>query len=126
VKPKYLVGLVAAIGVAVTAVVIAMGSQQTYVTFNDASTSGEKVQVRGTWVKAGGADYDADHNLFVFTLLDENGTSMEVHYRNAKPNNFEMAEEIVVGGRVENGVFQASSVLTKCPSKYEADSIHVG
>ena len=38
----------------------------------------------------------------------------------AKPNNFELANAIVIKGRVEGSSFHASEILTKCPSKYEA------
>jgi len=124
-KPKYIAEMVVAAGVIIVAVVFALDSQQIYMLFDDAVLSGEQVQVRGTWVKGKGAEYNPEANLFTFTLRDEAGGEMKVHYYDAKPNNFELAEEIVVGGRVENKVFVASNVLTKCPSKYEADSIHV-
>ncbi|MCB0711198.1 MAG: cytochrome c maturation protein CcmE [Ignavibacteriae bacterium] len=124
-KPKYIAGLAVGIGLVIVAVLFAVNKQQVYVLFATANESGGQVQVRGDWVKEKGAEYDADNNLFRFTLRDEAGGEMEVHYHDAKPNNFELAEEIVVGGKVENGVFMASSVLTKCPSKYEAESIDV-
>ncbi len=122
-KPKYLAGAVIGIGLVVVAVLFAVNSQQVYVLFTTAVESGGQVQVRGTWVKEKGSEYNADENLFRFTLRDEAGGEMEVHYHGAKPNNFELAEEVVVGGRVNDGIFAATSVLTKCPSKYEADSI---
>ncbi len=122
-KSKYIIGLVLGSVVAVVAVVFAMQSQRTYVTFPEAVESGRQVQVRGTWVKEHGADYSSADNLFTFTLQDEEGNAMPVRYHDAKPNNFELAEEVVVGGRVENHEFVATSLLTKCPSKYEATSI---
>lgn len=124
-KPKYIVGGVVGGVVAVVAVAFALSSQSAYVALDDALQSGEHVQVRGTWVKEEGADYNAEENLFRFTLRDEDGKTMPVEYRDAKPNNFELAEEIVVGGRVEDGVFKAKTLLTKCPSKYEATEIDV-
>lgn len=124
-KPKYIIGIIVGCLVAVVAVTFALNSQQTYVTLGDAVESGSLVQVRGTWVKEKGADYNAAENLFRFTIRDEKGNTMPVEYRDAKPNNFELAEEIVVGGRVENGTFAAKTLLTKCPSKYEATEIEV-
>lgn len=124
-KPKYIIGIILGGIIAVVAVTFALNSQQTYVTLADAVESGNQVQVRGTWVKEKGADYNASENVFRFTLRDEDGKVMPVEYREAKPNNFELAEEIVVGGRVENGMFMAKTLLTKCPSKYEATSIDV-
>lgn len=124
-KPKYIIGMILAGVIAVVAVTFALNSQQTYVTLTQAVESGNKVQVRGTWVKEKGADYNAAENIFRFTIRDEAGKTMPVEYREAKPNNFELAEEIVVGGRVENGMFMAKTLLTKCPSKYEATTIDV-
>lgn len=124
-KTKYIVGVTVGCLVAVFAVVYALGSQREYVGFGDAQESGNQVQVKGTWVKDLGSDYNSSENLFTFTMLDEEGKQMPVRYSGAKPNNFELAEEVVVGGRVEDGEFIASSLLTKCPSKYEATEIDV-
>jgi cytochrome c-type biogenesis protein CcmE len=52
-------------------------------------------------------------------MKDDKGKVIPVELIGAKPNNFEIAISVVAKGRVENGVFKASSVLTKCPSKYE-------
>jgi cytochrome c-type biogenesis protein CcmE len=34
------------------------------------------------------------------------------------PDLFAAKRNVVVGGRLEHGVFVASSIVTKCPSKY--------
>lgn len=52
-------------------------------------------------------------------MKDENNTVMRVVLDGSKPNNFEMAENIVAKGKVTDGYFHAKEVLTKCPSKYE-------
>ena len=44
---------------------------------------------------------------------------MKVVLDGAKPNNFEMAENVVAKGKVMDNYFHAKEVLTKCPSKYE-------
>jgi cytochrome c-type biogenesis protein CcmE len=44
---------------------------------------------------------------------------MKVVLDGSKPNNFEMAENVVAKGKVKDGYFYAKEVLTKCPSKYE-------
>ena len=123
---KYLIAFVIAGAAAVASVLFAVTTQQTYLTFDEARDDGGEVQVKGNWVKGSPAEYDPAENLFSFTMVDEDGTVMDIDYAGAKPNNFEMAEEVVVGGRFESGEFVATSLLTKCPSKYEADSIHVG
>ncbi len=91
-----------------------------YVNITAAKTTDRKVQVKGTWLKENGAVYDNIANTFTFTMTDETGQRVNVLYNGARPNNFEIAESIVVKGRVEGGTLHASEILTKCPSKYES------
>ncbi len=124
-KRKYIVGVLAAAGISIAAISMAVASQQAYVTFAEAVDDGGEVQVKGTWMKEDGSAYNVEQNIFAFTMVDEAGKSVPVEFHGAKPNNFEMAEEVVVGGRYEGSKFVATSLLTKCPSKYEAESIDV-
>jgi cytochrome c-type biogenesis protein CcmE len=93
-----------------------------YADFHTAVTSGKKVQVKGEWMRDTTTMYDANRNQFVFFLKDDNGLMERVVYDGARPNNFELATAVVVKGRFEQGSFHASDILTKCPSKYEADN----
>lgn len=117
---KHIVGAVAALSLVATAVFSVENSKIEYMDFAHASTSGRVAQVAGTWVKANGMQYDAELNEFRFTMADETGAEMPVVLHAAKPNNFEMSVSVVATGQVENGVFSSTNVLTKCPSKYEA------
>jgi cytochrome c-type biogenesis protein CcmE len=58
-------------------------------------------------------------------MKDDNNDQMKVVLDGAKPNNFEIANAIVVKGRYEDGVFHASECLTKCPSKYEGTATKI-
>ena len=93
-----------------------------YTDFREAHTVDRKVQVKGTWVQERETTFDADKSLFTFYMVDENGQLERVEYRGAKPNNFEIADAIVVKGKYLDGTFHADDILTKCPSKYEGDS----
>jgi cytochrome c-type biogenesis protein CcmE len=59
-----------------------------------------------------------------FRLRDLNsgqdGPSVAVLYRGSVPDQFKKGRELVVDGRLQNGVFVANegSMITKCPSKY--------
>jgi cytochrome c-type biogenesis protein CcmE len=44
---------------------------------------------------------------------------MKVVLDGAEPNNFKMAESVVAKGKVTDGYFHATDILTKCPSKYD-------
>jgi cytochrome c-type biogenesis protein CcmE len=56
-----------------------------------------------------------------FMLRDRNGTAtVPVVYHGSVPDLFRSGRDIMVDGRVKNGVFIANpgSLVTKCPSKY--------
>jgi len=91
-----------------------------YVDFKEAEKRLRKVEVKGYWQKDKETKFDGNTNTFVFYMKDDSNTEMKVIYEGAKPNNFEVAEAIVVKGKIKDGNFLASDILTKCPSKYEA------
>jgi cytochrome c-type biogenesis protein CcmE len=92
-----------------------------YADFQYAIKSHRKVQVKGEWMARRESQYDAAQGTFMFSMRDEHGTEMNVVYGGARPNNFELAQSIVVKGTVEGNCFRATEILTKCPSKYEAE-----
>ncbi len=93
-----------------------------YADFHAAVTTGKKVQVKGEWMRDTVSSYDPAKNQFVFYMKDDNGDLERVVYDGPRPNNFELANAIVVKGRFQDGYFHASDILTKCPSKYEGDN----
>ncbi len=96
-----------------------LDSKIEYSDFNKASESHSTCQVKGTWIKDRESRFDSQNNQFIFYMKDEKGVEMKVVLDGAKPNNFEMAENVVAKGKVKDGYFHAKEVLTKCPSKYE-------
>jgi len=60
-----------------------------------------------------------------FTLRDVQGTAtVPVVYKGSVPDLFRPGRDIVVEGRLQNGVFVATpgTLVTKCPSKYTPQS----
>jgi cytochrome c-type biogenesis protein CcmE len=56
-----------------------------------------------------------------FTLRDRNGTAtVPVVYRGSVPDLFRSGRDVMLDGRLKNGVFVAypGTLVTKCPSKY--------
>jgi cytochrome c-type biogenesis protein CcmE len=56
-----------------------------------------------------------------FRLRDRDGTeSVPVSYTGTVPDPFREGREVIVSGRLENGMFVAErdSLVTKCPSKF--------
>ena len=89
-----------------------------YVSFEEASRSGKKVQVAGGLVENSTEYLDATEEL-QFAMVDEEGNTLTVHYDGVKPGNFEEAVQIVAVGTYQQGVFKAEQLLVKCPSKYQ-------
>ncbi|MFA6467516.1 MAG: cytochrome c maturation protein CcmE [Bacteroidota bacterium] len=96
-----------------------------YMDFERAQTVNKKVQVKGKWVKEKEAKFDAAKSQFTFYMVDDNEQEVKVVLDGAKPNNFDIATEVVAKGRFKDGYFHANELLTKCPSKYEGDGAAV-
>lgn len=97
-----------------------------YGTISTAKKSKKTLQIVGTWYKPDGYKYDSQRDKFFFTLVDDAGDQIPVVFSGAKPNNFELSESIVVKGKVRGDTLYASSILTKCPSKYDAGGAEIG
>jgi cytochrome c-type biogenesis protein CcmE len=122
---KILLAVVVIVAGLIVGVVNFLESNVEYGDFTMAERVERTVQVKGEWVKEAQTRFDAQKGQFLFSMRDENGRVMPVVLAGAKPNNFEIATSIVAKGRLDNGVFYASNVLTKCPSKYEGDAAAV-
>ena len=62
-----------------------------------------------------------DPNYLSFVAIDSLGGTTKVVYHNTKPTDLEKSDRIVLKGKIENGVFECSDILMKCPSKYKDD-----
>ncbi len=78
---------------------------------------------RGSWARGeGGEGAEIMHHFTVVDLLDES-VRFPVEFRDVLPDTFNDTEnvDVVVEGRYrEDGVFEATVVLAKCGSRYEA------
>jgi cytochrome c-type biogenesis protein CcmE len=89
-----------------------------YTTFETATEIEGNVHVVGKWVKEKPSGFSDKSMQFSFFMEDESGNMMRVMYPKPKPNNFDQATQLVVIGKMKNGVFYANDMLMKCPSKY--------
>jgi len=63
-------------------------------------------------------DWDPQQMTLQFEIADEGG-SLPVTYEGVRPDMFgDEAEAVVEGRYAANGVFEATNLLLKCPSKY--------
>lgn len=57
-----------------------------------------------------------------FTIEDESGNSLAVKHHGVRPDNFSDGVIVILeGNMIEDGVFYAEKLQTKCPSKYESE-----
>jgi cytochrome c-type biogenesis protein CcmE len=76
------------------------------------------VRVAGR-VKPGSIDPSIPREV-VFTVAGE-GDSLRARYRGVVPDTFKDGAEVVLEGKLNGrGEFEATTLLAKCPSKYEA------
>lgn len=117
--------LLVVMGAAVLTIVTAMGGSSEYVTFEVARQyPDKKFHVVGEWVQDKGFVYDplTDPNRFYFHLRDSVGQVMPVVLADAKPQDFEHSEKVVLIGSMANDHFAADKILMKCPSKYDDEN----
>lgn len=82
---------------------------------------GKEFTVVGLLNKEKGIQYDptADPNKFSMYVIDDNKIEKKVVVFKAKPRDIERSEKIVVTGKMNGDVFEATDILLKCPSKYK-------
>jgi cytochrome c-type biogenesis protein CcmE len=107
--------------VAVAVVVTTMSDSSTYSDFAEASEKqGKELHIIGKLNMEKPIEYDPQKNAnqFSFYMVDEKGIEKKVIYNNAKPQDFEKSEKVVIIGYMKGDQFYAKSLLLKCPSKY--------
>jgi cytochrome c-type biogenesis protein CcmE len=112
---------------AVVILINATGDMSTYATFSEASKDNGKVKIAGQLAKDKAMVYnpEKDPNYFSFFIKDIDGVEKKVVLLAAKPQDFEMSEQIVVTGKMQEDTFIATDLLMKCPSKYKDEEIYV-
>ena len=117
---------------AVGAMALLMSSSDELGTYSDFATAekkAESVKVVGQLSIEKAPVYNPvkDPNYFSFHMKDNNGVERQVVYLGEKPQDFELSEQIVVTGKMNNdqGVFVVNDgdMLIKCPSKYKDEEI---
>ncbi len=83
------------------------------------SVYGENVRVNGQ-VVPGSVEPEAQGRILRFTMIDIEGKeSLPVVFQGVAPDSFKDDAEVVAEGQLNpDGVFQANTILAKCPSRY--------
>lgn len=121
---------IAAIGVLIIALALIFTASKdfsTYASFQDAAATQSEVKIVGELAKDKEIYYNPseDPNYFTFHVIDKDGITRKVVMNRAKPQDFEMSEQIVVTGKLKGEEFIASDILLKCPSKYKDEEIYL-
>lgn len=119
-KKIHIVGIILII-VAIGALILILSGNSNYADFSQALKSPEnEFHIVGKFNKAKPTEYIPEINTdeFKFYLIDNNGLEKQVVLHKPKPQDFDVSEQIVVIGKMENDIFHANDILLKCPSKY--------
>ena len=85
------------------------------------SYTGSGLKVKGNVVN-GSIERDPNDYLDVKFSIEEKDALLKVTYQGVTPDMFADGREVVVEGTLgKDGVFHANTLLTSCPSKYEAE-----
>ncbi len=77
----------------------------------------ENVRVKGQ-VAPGSVEQEATGRILRFTIIDGE-ESLSVTYQGVVPDTFKVGAEVIVEGQFNsNGIFQAHTLMPKCPSRY--------
>jgi cytochrome c-type biogenesis protein CcmE len=75
----------------------------------------------GAHVVKGSIKRDPGGREYSFLVTDSTGTdTLPVIYKGLAPDTFTDGVDVVIAGRATDGTFQATTLLAKCASRYEA------
>jgi cytochrome c-type biogenesis protein CcmE len=123
-RTKFLVGgLIIAVVAGYLIFTAAQGSAAYYLTVQEIRQQGpsaRNVRVSGNIVGES-IVWEARDLQLKFDIVDESGR-LPVVYNGSRPDMFRDEAEVVVEGKLgSDGVFEARTMLLKCPSKYEEE-----
>ena len=121
---KFIIGGVLILGAVLFATVMSFQSNTVYyLTLSElnaqkAKLAGQVVRINGP-LDQSSIQIDQKNLILSFNLKDGN-IVQPVVYRGVIPDTMTSGESVVAEGKLDvQGVFQASNILVKCPSKYE-------
>lgn len=126
-KPKIVVGTV--IIILALVFLIYNGMKDTslyYLTVPELHAQGQEIVGQGVRVSGDVVPASIDWNVSAVELrfaMYEGDDTLQVFHKGLMPDQLVEAQQVVVEGQLgADGIFQATTLLTKCPSKYETKS----
>lgn len=99
-----------------------------YMTVPELKSKGDSVVDQGLrasgTVKDGTVNYDSEKLILNFDVFEENGSPdniIHVTYKGIKPDSFKSNVNVILEGKYnpQENLFKATTLLVKCPSRYE-------
>ena len=125
-KKKSIIGGTLIIIAIVFLIILGLKSGATYYyEVNELLAQGSSLD--GRTIRVGGeVAPDVEHEVgkLRFKIIDitSQDTTLPVVYQGLVPDTFKVGRHVVVEGRyTSRGVFEATSIITKCPSKYQPE-----
>lgn len=122
---KYLIGFIVIIGILVYLLLTSFRSSlQYYVTVSE--LSGKEGTYQDKTLKVAGLakniqNYEKEGKRYYEFQVEEGGQLLSVVYQGFVPDTFKENSQVVLTGSLNSsGAFQATHILAKCASKYEA------
>lgn len=112
--------------IAIGAIISTIYNADTYSGFADARQHpGRQVHIIGELLRDRPIEEKLLDNTLVlqFHMRDSFGEEARITYFGSKPQDFEKSDQVVLIGQFTDGQFIASSLLLKCPSKYNPDDL---
>ena len=127
-RKRYFIGGGILLVVVVYLLYLSFGSSVSYyVTVSEFFDRGDELYDTNVRVAGKIADTSIEWNaadLQLMFTVTEGGKNMPVVYNGAQPSGFRAGATILVEGKYDSdGVFRASQLILKCPSKYESIDI---
>ena len=126
-KIKFALGSLLIVGAIGYLIATGINSTSTYF-FTVSELMDQKISFHGTGLKVkgnvvvGSIERDPNDYLNVQFAIEENNSNLNVVYKGVTPDMFQDGGEVVVEEALDKqGVFHANTLLTSCPSKYEAE-----
>ena len=123
-KKTHIITLVGIAALIVCLIVFSVGDFSTFETIASAQKkSGKSTTIIVQFDKTRPMEYDPlkNPNYLSFYAKDSLGGQTKVVYHNSKPTDIEKSERVALTGMMQNGQFECSKILLKCPSKYKDD-----
>ena len=125
-KKRFIIGGTLIIIAIVFLIVLGLKSGATYyyevseLLAQEPSLAGKTVRVTGEVA----SDVEHEVGKLRFRIIDtaSQNTTLPVVYQGPLPDTFQAGRDIVVEGKyTSGGVFEATTIITKCPSKYQPE-----